>query len=109
MVIDIKNRRPLLSSTYGGLSGPAIKPVMIRSVYDIYEAVKIPIIATGGITTGEDAIEAIMAGAAAVGIGTAIYYRGVEVFAKVTQEIGGWLEDHRLSLPTIRGCAHELV
>jgi len=94
MRIDINRVSPILAFKVGGVSGPAIKPIMIRSVYDLYKAVKIPVIATGGITTGEDAIEAIMAGAAAVEIGTAIYLRGIFVFKKVCQEMCNWMSQH---------------
>lgn len=71
MKIDIKTRRPLLANRIGGLSGSAIKPVAIRMVYQVAQAVKIPIIGMGGISSGEDAIEMFLAGASAVAIGTA--------------------------------------
>lgn len=87
MVIDIPNRQPVLDFKVGGLSGPAIRPITLRCVYDVFQAVKIPIIATGGITKGEDAVAAFMAGASAVGIGTGVYYRGVNIFKKVCREI----------------------
>ncbi len=89
MVINIEAAKPVLDFKIGGVSGPAIKPIAVRCIYDIYEVTKgkIPIIGTGGVTTGRDAIEMIMAGASAVGIGTAVYYRGIEVFRKVSGEI----------------------
>ncbi len=71
MKIDIKSRRPVLHNNMGGLSGPAVKPVAVRMVYQVRQAVKIPIIGMGGISTGEDAIEFMMAGANAVAVGTA--------------------------------------
>lgn len=71
MRIDIHRRRPVLANKIGGLSGPAIKPVAVRMVYLASKAVSIPIIGMGGITTGEDAIEFIMAGATAIAVGTA--------------------------------------
>lgn len=71
MAIDIKNRRPFLGNVTGGLSGPAIKPVALRMVYEVAGAVKVPIIGCGGITTANDAIEFIMAGASAIEVGTA--------------------------------------
>ncbi|MBQ4145104.1 MAG: dihydroorotate dehydrogenase [Clostridia bacterium] len=71
MKIDIKLRRPVLYNNMGGFSGPAVKPVAVRMVYQVRQAVKIPIIGMGGITTGEDAIEFMMAGANAVAVGTA--------------------------------------
>ncbi|WP_462227586.1 dihydroorotate dehydrogenase [Alkalibacterium sp.] len=71
MTIDLHKRRPLLSNKVGGLSGPAIKPVAIRMIYDVYKAVNIPIIGMGGIMTTEDVLEFLMAGASAVAVGTA--------------------------------------
>ncbi|RLB88433.1 MAG: dihydroorotate dehydrogenase, partial [Deltaproteobacteria bacterium] len=87
MVIDIESKMPVLAFKRGGLSGPMIKPVAIRCVFDVYKAVNIPIIGLGGITTGKDAIEIIMAGASLVGIGSAIRYRGIDVFKKVALEM----------------------
>ncbi len=71
MAIDIHKRKPVLANNFGGLSGPAVKPVALRMVYEAAHAVKIPVIGMGGITTGEDAIEFLLAGAAAVMVGTA--------------------------------------
>lgn len=107
MVIDIESHMPVLAFKKGGLSGPMIKPVAVRCVFDIYKAVKIPIIGLGGVTTGEDAIEMIMAGASLVGIGSAVKYRGIDVFAKVTKEMNFWLSDHNLSMEDIKGAAHK--
>ncbi|MBN2518711.1 MAG: dihydroorotate dehydrogenase [Candidatus Altiarchaeota archaeon] len=107
MVIDLKTRAPVLANKRGGMSGPAIKPIMVRCVYDIFEVVDIPIVATGGIMTGEDAAEAIMAGARAVGIGTAIGQRGVDIFKKITKELDTFMnkEGYR-NLDQMRGVAH---
>lgn len=71
MKIDVNTRRPVLKNNMGGLSGPAIMPVAVRMVYQVRQAVKIPIIGMGGITTGEDAVEFMLAGANAVAVGTA--------------------------------------
>ncbi len=71
MTIDLNKRRPLLSNGVGGLSGPAIKPVAIRMIYQVYEAVDIPIIGMGGVRTAEDVLEFLLAGASAVAVGTA--------------------------------------
>lgn len=71
MKIDIRTRRPILNNNMGGFSGPAVKPVAVRMVYQVRQAVKIPIIGMGGITTGEDAVEFLLAGADAVAVGTA--------------------------------------
>lgn len=73
MKIDFKTKKPLLGNTMGGLSGPAIKPIAIRMVYQVYKAVKIPIIGMGGINSWEDALEFIMAGASLVSVGTGIF------------------------------------
>ncbi len=107
MVIDIERATPVLDFKFGGMSGPAIKPIMIRSVHDLYQAIKIPIIATGGISTGEDAIEAVMAGATTISMGTAISYRGIDVFKKVNKEMEAWLSSHNFkNLKQIKGAAH---
>lgn len=92
MKIDIDTKRPILSSNIGGYSGKAIKPIGVRCVYEIYKKVNIPIIGVGGINTGEDVIEYIMAGASAVQIGSAIYYRDIDVFEKICKEIENWMQ-----------------
>ena len=107
MAIDIDARKPILANKTGGVSGPALKPIALRCVYEIYDTVKIPIIGTGGVTYGKDAIEMIMAGATAVGIGTGIYYRGIDVFKKVCDEMEDWMKKNKIkNLDEIRGCAH---
>jgi dihydroorotate dehydrogenase (NAD+) catalytic subunit len=107
MKIDIERKRPAIGFGRGGLSGPAIKPVVMRCVYDISAAVEIPVIATGGVTTGEDAIEYVMAGATAVGIGTGVLYRTPSVFRRVAGEMQEWLMEHNYKkLSDIRGVAH---
>ena len=108
MAIDIDARKPVLANKTGGVSGPALRPIAVRCVYEIYETVKIPIIGTGGVTFGKDAIEMIMAGATAVGIGTGIYYRGPQVFKKVCGEMEYWMKKNKVrNLDEIRGCAHK--
>ncbi len=71
MAIDIHRRRPVLANNFGGLSGPAVKPVALRMVYEVANTVKVPVIGMGGITTGDDAVEFMLAGATAVMVGTA--------------------------------------
>ena len=93
MAIDIERRRPKLSIRTGGLSGPAVKPVAVRMVNDVAKAVKIPIIGLGGISTAEDAIEFLMAGATAVQIGTANFL-DPQVTIKVRDGINDWLDHH---------------
>ena len=108
MVINIEARKPVLANKIGGITGPALKPIAVRCVYEIYEMVKIPIIGTGGVTYGKDAIEMVMAGATAVGIGSGIYYRGMNIFKKVCDEMEQWMRKNKVkSLDAIRGCAHK--
>lgn len=89
MSISPEARMPVLANRVGGLSGSAIKPVGVRCVYEIFEAVKVPVVGVGGVANARDALEYIMAGATAVQIGTAVWSDGPEVFAKVT---GGLLK-----------------
>ena len=93
MAIDIERRRPKLSIRTGGLSGPAVKPVAVRMVNDVTKAVKIPVIGLGGISTAEDAIEFLMAGATAIQIGTANFL-DPQVTIKVRDGINDWLDCH---------------
>jgi dihydroorotate dehydrogenase (NAD+) catalytic subunit len=107
MVIDIEARMPVLAFKKGGLSGPMIKPVAVRCVYEVYRAVSIPIIGLGGVTTGEDAVEMFMAGATLVGMGSAVRYRGIDVFNQVNRELSDWLSDHHTTRDGIIGAAHD--
>lgn len=91
MTIDVETGNPILANKIGGLSGPALKPVAVRCVYEIYETVKVPIIGCGGITTWRDAVEFMLAGATAIQIGTAIMYAGLEVFKEITNGIQSYL------------------
>lgn len=106
MKIDIHKRKPVLANGTGGLSGPAIKPVAVRMVYQCYEAVKIPIIGMGGIMTGEDAIEFIMAGASAVAVGAANFHDPAAAMA-VLDGIESFMHENKIKdINEIRGCAH---
>jgi len=108
MVIDLKTRKPVLENKAGGMSGPAVKPIAVRCVYDIYEAVKIPIVGVGGVDNGEDAAEMIMAGATAVGIGSGVAYRGINVFKEVAGELDRFMKQEGFkSLKEMRGIAHK--
>ena len=108
LLIDIDTAKPILANKFGGISGPAIKPITLKRVWDIYETVDIPIIGTGGITTGKDAIQYIMAGASAVGLGTAVYYRGIDVFNKINKEIEVFMENQGYeSIREMIGLAHK--
>ncbi len=107
MLISPEFRKPILANKFGGVSGPAIKPIALKCVYQIYESVKIPIIGTGGITNGRDAIEMLMAGATAIGIGTATYYRGIGAFREICNEMGEWMERNGCkSAKELIGAAH---
>ncbi len=92
MVIDLKTRKPILANRVGGVSGAAIKPVAVRCIADCYRATKgkLPIIGTGGVETGEDAIEMMIAGASLIGIGTALWKRGESVFRQICDEMEEW-------------------
>ena len=93
MAIDIEKRRPRLSINTGGLSGPAVKPVALRMVWQVAKAVKIPVVGLGGIMTAEDAIEFLMAGATAIEIGTANFIDPT-VTIKVRDGMNDWLDRH---------------
>lgn len=108
LVLDVESGQPVLANRSGGMSGPALKPVALKCVYDAYKACPgVPIIGTGGVTTGHDALEMIMAGATAVGVGSAIYYRGADAIGEICAEMHAWLEAHDIpDLATLRGRAH---
>lgn len=108
MKIDIKKRLPLLANGFGGLSGPAIKPVALRMVYQVCKAVNVPVIGMGGIMTGEDAVEFIMAGATAVAVGTASFAnpRAIE---DVLDGIIRFMEDNQIKdINEIKGAANSM-
>jgi dihydroorotate dehydrogenase (NAD+) catalytic subunit len=108
MNIEIETGRPLLANKFGGLSGPAIKPIAIRCVYDIYSSVEVPVIGCGGISSWQDAIEFILAGASAVQIGTAIAFNGVNVFSSVAKGIDTYLERKNIkNIKEVVGLAHK--
>ena len=102
MAVDIERRKPQLSIRTGGLSGPAVKPVALRMVYDVAHAVKIPVIGLGGISSAIDAIEFLMCGATAIQIGTANFVDPT-VTIKVIEGLNSWLDAH--------GCqsVHEII
>ena len=103
MSIDIETFRPRIANVTGGLSGPAIKPIAVRMVYEAAKAVSIPVIGMGGISSAEDAIEFFLAGASAIAVGTAIFSNPaapVEILAGIDR----WLDEHRIgSLSEIVG------
>ena len=102
MAIDIERHKKVLSIGTGGLSGPAVKPVALRMVYQVAKAVKIPVVGLGGISTAKDAIEFLMAGATAIEIGTANFLDPA-ITIKVRDGINDWLDEN--------GCkdVHEII
>lgn len=99
MAIDIEDRSPIIGNNQGGLSGPAIKPIALLKVHQVYQVCRehdIPIIGQGGITTAEDAIEFLIAGASAVGVGTALFYDPL-VCPKINVGIVEYLKRHELA------------
>lgn len=107
MVIDIDMREPVLANKVGGMCGPAIKPIAIKIVYEVHKALpNVPIIGTGGVTNGEDAIEMTMAGATLVGIGAGVFYRDIDIYGLVRDEMIKWGQDKGVnSLNDLRGTA----
>ena len=102
MAIDVERRKPVLSIATGGLSGPAVKPVALRMVWQVAKAVKVPVVGLGGIMNARDAVEFLMAGASAIEIGTANFIDPA-VTVKVVQGINDFLDSH--------GCkdVHEII
>ena len=106
MAIDIRLRKPKLANIIGGLSGPAIKPVALKMVWECYKSVKIPIIGMGGITTSEDAIEFILAGASAIAVGTGNFINPA-ITMEILEGIASFMEVEGISsLKQIKGAAH---
>ncbi len=106
MLIDPHAGRAVLSNRFGGLSGWSLKPVALRCVAEISQAVAVPIIGTGGISNGRDAAEMIMAGATAVGVGTAVWQRGPQVFGLIWRELEDFMEQEGyVDLNAMRGIA----
>jgi len=104
--INVNTRKPILGNTLGGLSGPAIRPVALRCVWQVYKAVSIPIVGMGGILTGEDAIEFILAGATAVAVGTA-HFINPRASADVLEGIINYMEKHGVDdINELVGAAH---
>lgn len=107
MSIDVDLKRPALTSIYGGLSGPAIKPIAVRCVYQLYEALSIPVIGVGGILDHRDVIEFLLAGAHAVQLGSCLALKGLEVVSSIIEGLRRYLELQGLtSLRDLVGLAH---
>ncbi|KHF39460.1 dihydroorotate dehydrogenase [Halalkalibacter okhensis] len=103
MAIDPETRRPKIGNVMGGLSGPAVKPVIVRLIYQVAQVAKIPIIGCGGVVNGEDAIEMILAGATAVQVGTASFIEPTAM-VNIIAEIEKYMERHQIeSIERLRG------
>ncbi len=106
MVIDVDRRRPMLGQKMGGMSGPALKPLAVRMLYEVYQQVSIPIIGMGGIGSLRDSLEFFMAGASAVQVGTANYAEpGISL--RLADELDAWLAERDLVLTDIIGAAQD--
>jgi dihydroorotate dehydrogenase (NAD+) catalytic subunit len=106
MIIDIEAGKPILTNKIGGLSGPAVKPIAVKAIFTLAKALKVPLVGMGGVSYGRDAIEMIMAGATGVGIGSAVYFRGISVYKKVLKEIKEFMKKEKIkNLKNIRGKA----
>ena len=95
MAIDWRRKKPMLGNVVGGLSGPAIKPIALRMVYEAAHAVEVPVIGIGGISTAEDVIEYLLAGAAAVEVGTASFWDPCAT-EKIVESLEAWCIEHRV-------------
>ena len=96
MAIDLKPRKPKLNTTFGGLSGPAIKPIAIANVHKVFKAVNIPIIGIGGIATAEDVVEFLLAGASLVQVGT-MNYQNPDLGAELKQKLSKYLDENGIN------------
>jgi dihydroorotate dehydrogenase (NAD+) catalytic subunit len=104
MAIDIDSGRPILGNRFGGLSGPAIKPVAVRCVFDLACALEIPVIGVGGVSCWQDAAEMIMAGAAGVQVGTALgRAEGYGIFRSIAEGLSDYLDRKEMALEDLRG------
>jgi len=103
MAIDVETTVPILANKVGGLSGPAVKPIALRHVFDVYEEVDIPIVGCGGISGWRDAVEFLLAGASAVQVGTAIAVEGPTVFRDITRGVSDYLRRKNV------GCVKDIV
>lgn len=108
MRIDIETGNPILKNRFGGLSGPAVKPIAVRCVFDVYDSVDIPIIGVGGIRDYKDVLEFLYAGASCVQIGTSIMYEGMDIFEKILNGLERFMDERGYeSVNEIVGIAHK--
>ncbi len=105
MKIDIETKRPILKNNTGGLSGPAIKPVAVRMIHEVHNAVKLPLIGMGGVMTGSDVIELMLAGASLVALGTSLFAKP-DLIYDVKRDMQSYMERHNIDdINTIIGAA----
>lgn len=108
MVIDINKRKPVLGMKKGGLSGPGIRPMAIAKIYEIYEAVKIPILGMGGVEKWQDAVEMMMAGATLIGVGSSVYLRGYKIYGEILTGLKEFLKKEKINdISKLIGMAHQ--
>jgi dihydroorotate dehydrogenase (NAD+) catalytic subunit len=108
MRIDIETGNPILKNRFGGLSGPAVKPIAVRCVFDVYDSVNIPIIGVGGIRDYKDVLEFLYAGASCVQIGTSIMYEGMDIFEKILNGLERFMNGNGYeSVDEMVGIAHK--
>jgi dihydroorotate dehydrogenase (NAD+) catalytic subunit len=108
MAIDPESGVPVLSNGAGGVSGGALRPIAVLAVYQVRAAVDVPIIGTGGVSTVEHAIELFSAGADAIGVGSAVYRHGPDVFGHLRVDLAAWLAERSLTLDEVKGRAHRV-
>lgn len=107
MAIDVDVARPILANKTGGLSGPAIRPVGVRCIYELAGRLDVPLVGVGGVTTARDVVEYLMAGAVAVQIGSGLHYGGMTLFADICTSLRAWLEMHGYAhVRDVVGLAH---
>ncbi|MEM3384924.1 MAG: dihydroorotate dehydrogenase [Nitrososphaeria archaeon] len=108
MAIDIDLRKPVLGNVYGGLSGPSIKPIAIKIVYDLFENFKVPIVGVGGVSNWKDAIEYFLAGARAVQIGSGVLWKGLNIFGEILSGLRKYMQGHGFKrVEEIVGAGHK--
>ena len=107
MGIDIRRKKPMLGNLVGGVSGPGIRPVAVRCVWDIYNSVKCPILGMGGVETANDVVEMMLAGATLVGVGSAWYRHGFGIYNKIKEDLLKYMTENKInSLLELVGKAH---
>ena len=108
MVIDIKKKKPTLGAKIWGISGPAIKPIAVRCVWEIYQTISIPILGMGGVSIWQEAVKMMLAGATLVGVGSAVYLKGWQVHQEIIEGLKKYLNEENLKdIKSLIGLAHQ--